>query len=571
MKQYNDPKGQAGSLKAPLGLVPPYAMEQTSWVHKLGAEKYGRKIPVLACSTGEELAEFCTCGYSTQNQSVIQKDLTQPRGCATSVTTNNTQDQKKPHVMLEELLGQGGYANPVTTSISEKVIHLISKNKKVQQMLGLTPTKSMLEKNQVNGINDQMSENEIYSLTEKELSFLLDLLLTTKPEYSRNKIMDVLFAGGLPDGKVFSTSTMTIQPESSVGSSATAAIKDLACSETILNLFKKHSPTCGVQSLIVREGEIEQYGAFNWRRTGVCASTYIHAILRHLNAWRDGESLDPESGITHLAHIACSANILMDAEVCGKLQDDRNKRPTSGEAEDDERPKWWENDEEISNYILKWIRGEDEERPTSGETEEGSLKVGELMTVSEFAAALRKDLEDFGFELAEDTVPEYRVLKEGEFIQEGDEFFDEQVGEWKETSIVKAMEIEVEPIDLYRRKVADCDLEGEPPIKYRVETTTYRKLEEGDKLQDGDEVYVGEDHWLPVYVSDWMTPAIVNGGTYRRKVITNCDLKDKVADCDLKEESPIDDECKCGRRKIYHWLYGYICEDCDLKYPDPQP
>jgi hypothetical protein len=266
----------------------------------------------------------------------------------------------------------------------------------------------------------------------------------------------------------------------------------------------------------------DKYGPWNWRETGVCASTYVNAILRHLNAWRDGESLDPESGITHLAHIACSANILMDAEVCGKLQDDRNKRPTNDE------------------------------------TEEGSLKVGELMTVSEFAAALRKDLEDFGFELAEDTVPEYRVLKKGEFIQEGDEFFDEQVGEWKETSIVKAMGIEVEYIDLYRRKVADCDLKEDTVPEYHV------LLREGDKLQDGDEVYVGEDHWLPVYVSDWMTPSIVRNGTYRRK-ITNCDLKDKVADCDLE------DECKCGRRKVYHWLYGHICEDCEIKYPDPQP
>ena len=263
----------------------------------------------------------------------------------------------------------------------------------------------------------------------------------------------------------------------------------------------------------------DKYGPWNWRETGVCASTYVNAILRHLNAWRDGEDLDPESGITHLAHIACSANILMDAEVCGKLQDDRNKRPTNDE------------------------------------TEEGSPKVGELMTMSEFAAALRKDLEDFGFELAEDTVPEYRVLKKGELIQEGDEFFDEQVGEWKETSIVKAMGIEVEYIDLYRRKVADCDLKEDTVPEYHV------LLREGDKLQDGDEVYVGEDHWLPVYVSDWMTPSIVRNGTYRRK----------VTNCDLKEESPIDDECKCGRRKVYHWLYGHICEDCEIKYPDPQP
>jgi len=39
--QYNDPKGQAGSLKAPLGLVPPIAMEKIALAHKLGADKYG--------------------------------------------------------------------------------------------------------------------------------------------------------------------------------------------------------------------------------------------------------------------------------------------------------------------------------------------------------------------------------------------------------------------------------------------------------------------------------------------------------------------------------------------------
>jgi hypothetical protein len=250
----------------------------------------------------------------------------------------------------------------------------------------------------------------------------------------------------------------------------------------------------------------EKYGPWNWRKTGVCASTYVNAILRHLNAWRDGESLDPESGITHLAHIACSANILMDAEVCGKLQDDRNKRPTNDE------------------------------------TEKGSLAVGEPLTVSEFANLLKwirgkneepptkhvednKPYEDFWGPLDEDTVPEYRVLKKGELIQEGDEFFDEQVGEWKETSIVKAMGIEVEYIDLYRRKVADCDLKEDTVPEYHV------LLREGDKLQDGDEMYVGGDHWLPVCISDWMTPSIVRNGNYRRK-ITNCDLK---------PESSIDD------------------------------
>ena len=70
-----------------------------------------------------------------------------------------------------------------------------------------------------------------------------------------------------------------------------------------------------------------KYQPYNWRDTGVCATTYISAIMRHLDAWRDGEDIDPESGVTHLAHISASCNILMDAHQCSKLIDDRSKRP----------------------------------------------------------------------------------------------------------------------------------------------------------------------------------------------------------------------------------------------------
>ena len=71
----------------------------------------------------------------------------------------------------------------------------------------------------------------------------------------------------------------------------------------------------------------EKYGPYNWRDTGVCATTYVAAIMRHLNAWRDGEDLDPESGISHMAHVACSCNILLDAQHCNTLQDDRYRKP----------------------------------------------------------------------------------------------------------------------------------------------------------------------------------------------------------------------------------------------------
>lgn len=82
----------------------------------------------------------------------------------------------------------------------------------------------------------------------------------------------------------------------------------------------------------------EKYGPFNWRETGVCASTYVNAIMRHLNAWRDGEDLDPESGISHLAHVACSCNILLDADHCGTLQDDRNVLPQNVPDKQEDEP-----------------------------------------------------------------------------------------------------------------------------------------------------------------------------------------------------------------------------------------
>lgn len=71
----------------------------------------------------------------------------------------------------------------------------------------------------------------------------------------------------------------------------------------------------------------EKYGPFNWRKTNVCTSTYISAIMRHLDLWRDGEDLAPDSGVSHLGHIIASANILLDAANCGTLVDDRAKMP----------------------------------------------------------------------------------------------------------------------------------------------------------------------------------------------------------------------------------------------------
>lgn len=83
-----------------------------------------------------------------------------------------------------------------------------------------------------------------------------------------------------------------------------------------------------IATVKVLELGAKKYGEYNWRTSeGLKANTYIAAIHRHLDQFSDGEDLDEESQVSHLAHIMATCSILMDAAVCGKLIDDRYKRP----------------------------------------------------------------------------------------------------------------------------------------------------------------------------------------------------------------------------------------------------
>jgi hypothetical protein len=66
-----------------------------------------------------------------------------------------------------------------------------------------------------------------------------------------------------------------------------------------------------------------KYGRSNFRAVGIRASIYYDAASRHLNAWFEGESVDPDSGLPHLAHALACLAIIVDAEAAGKLNDDR--------------------------------------------------------------------------------------------------------------------------------------------------------------------------------------------------------------------------------------------------------
>lgn len=75
-------------------------------------------------------------------------------------------------------------------------------------------------------------------------------------------------------------------------------------------------------SLAFLEGALK-YGRYNWRFAGVRASIYHDALRRHLAKWWNGEDAAQDTRVRHLASIIACAGILLDAELCGMLTDDR--------------------------------------------------------------------------------------------------------------------------------------------------------------------------------------------------------------------------------------------------------
>ena len=67
-----------------------------------------------------------------------------------------------------------------------------------------------------------------------------------------------------------------------------------------------------------------KYGTQNWRK-GLAWSRVYAAIQRHLTAWNDGETEDPETGINHLAHAGCGIMFLLEYSKTHGDLDDRYK------------------------------------------------------------------------------------------------------------------------------------------------------------------------------------------------------------------------------------------------------
>ena len=56
---------------------------------------------------------------------------------------------------------------------------------------------------------------------------------------------------------------------------------------------------------------VDKYAKNNWQKVDNATERYSDAALRHLTSWMSGEKKDPESGKSHLAHVACNILFLM--------------------------------------------------------------------------------------------------------------------------------------------------------------------------------------------------------------------------------------------------------------------
>ena len=69
-----------------------------------------------------------------------------------------------------------------------------------------------------------------------------------------------------------------------------------------------------------------KYGRENWRHVDGASDRYLDAMMRHINSYRQGEQNDPESGISHLAHVMCCAAFLIEASISQSKKNNAGKQ-----------------------------------------------------------------------------------------------------------------------------------------------------------------------------------------------------------------------------------------------------
>lgn len=78
---------------------------------------------------------------------------------------------------------------------------------------------------------------------------------------------------------------------------------------------------------LIAIAEVLAFGARKYKphnyRLGLSWSETYASAQRHLLAWNDGQDIDPETGLSHLAHAGCQIIFLLEYLATGAGTDDR--------------------------------------------------------------------------------------------------------------------------------------------------------------------------------------------------------------------------------------------------------
>tara|TARA_B100001094_G_scaffold172014_1_gene166324 strand:- start:9041 stop:9463 length:423 start_codon:yes stop_codon:yes gene_type:complete len=75
----------------------------------------------------------------------------------------------------------------------------------------------------------------------------------------------------------------------------------------------------------------EKYDPHNWRKVDDLQNRYTSAALRHIFAHIDGEDVDEETGLSHLAHAMCCLLFKLEDQLIGESEEERTRETDTRE------------------------------------------------------------------------------------------------------------------------------------------------------------------------------------------------------------------------------------------------
>ena len=114
-----------------------------------------------------------------------------------------------------------------------------------------------------------------------------------------------------------------------------------------------------------------KYDEHNWKKLDNLQNRYSGAALRHIFAHLDGEELDEETGLDHIAHAICCLMFKLEAKLeNGKSKEEGLGEPVSIEYRESDNPLEWG----LSDYEKGSVRNP-EYRLQHGQTPKDSNRI----------------------------------------------------------------------------------------------------------------------------------------------------------------------------------------------------